>query len=284
MERQKQTGKDRAIAGLLTATTWLITLLVLVPFLWMLVLVFKTNTEILNTPFSLPASLNLENFTRALSVLPLGLMYKNTFFIALYTQVICLLFTFMSSYALTRLHFRSKALQNGLYLFLLCGLMIPTYILLFPIFRINILFRLVGTYTSVVLPLAASSVAFNTLMFVSYMKTFPKEVEEAALIDGCNIARLCTRVVLPLVKPVVITVTIFNVLYVWNEYPLEVTLIQNPAMRTLSMGISMFRLQYGVDYGGLIAGTLLILVPQVVFYIIFQKHVVGGLTAGAVKG
>jgi raffinose/stachyose/melibiose transport system permease protein len=282
--RKKRSGRDRAVACALTAATWLITLLVLVPFLWMLVLVFKTNTEILNAPFALPSALNFENFTRALEILPLGPMYKNTFFIALYTQAVCLAFTFMSSYALTRLYFKRKALQNGLYLFLLCGLMIPTYILLFPIFRINILLKLVGSYTSVVLPLAASSIAFNTLMFVAYMKTFPKEVEEAALIDGCGITRLCTQVVLPLVKPVIVTVTIFNVLYVWNEYPLEVTLIQNPAMRTLSMGISMFRLQYGVDYGGLIAGTLLILVPQIIFYILFQKHVVGGLTAGAVKG
>lgn len=278
------TGKKTLSGYLLTALTWLVTLIVLVPFLWMVILAFKDNNAILNEPFALPKTWSADNFTRALEILPLGTMYKNTFIIALYTQTLCLVFTFMSSFALTRLTFRSKALQNGIYIYLLCGLMIPTYILLFPIYRMNILFHIVDTYSSVVFPLAASSIAFNTLMFVAFFKGFPKEIEEAALIDGCGIIRLCTSVVIPIVKPVIVTVTIFNVLYVWNEYPLEVTLIQKPAMRTISMGISMFRLQYGVDYGGMIAATILILAPQIAFYIIFQKHIVGGLTAGAVKG
>lgn len=96
--------------------------------------------------------------------------------------------------------------------------------------------------------------------------------------------KLCTYITIPLIKPVLATVTVFNVLYVWNEFPLEVTLIQNPAMRTISMGVSMFRGKYSIDYGGLVAGALLILVPQLIFYGFFQKYVVGGLTAGAVKG
>jgi raffinose/stachyose/melibiose transport system permease protein len=190
----------------------------------------------------------------------------------------------MSSFAISRLKFRNVALQNGLYLFLISGLMIPTYILLFPIYRMNILFKLVGTYTAVILPLAASSISFNTLMFVSYLKGFPKELEEAALIDGCGIIRLCINIVVPIIKPIIFTVTIFNILYVWNEFPLEVTLIQNPLMRTISMGVSMFRHQHGVDYGGLVAATLIILFPQIFFYIFSQKYVVEGLTAGAVKG
>lgn len=279
MKRQKTAG---SIA--LTVLTWLMTLMIVIPFLWIVILSFKTNAQILNQPFSLPTQLNLDNYRHAFEVLPLSTMYQNTILIVVVTQAICLITTFLSSFALARLRFKRAKLQNGLYLFILTGLMIPTYILLFPIYRINILFKLVNTYISVILPLAASSISFNTLMFVGFFKDFPEEIEEAATIDGCRLPTLLTRIVLPIVKPVVATVTVFNVLYVWNEFPLEVTLIQKPAMRTISMGVSMFRGKYGVDYGGLMAGTMLILIPQLVFYGFFQKYVVGGLTAGAVKG
>lgn len=276
--------KKKAGSWFLTALTWFFTAVVTIPFLWMFVLSFKSDAEIMGNPFSLPEAFNLANYKYALDILPLGSMYKNTIIIVVFTQLICLLVTFMSSFALTRLVFKSKKLQNNIYLFILFGLMIPTYILLFPIYRINIMLHLVGKYISVILPLAASSISFNTLLFVGFLKSFPSEVEEAAVIDGCTLWQLCTRITIPLIKPVIATVTVFNVLYVWNEFPLEITLIQDAAMRTISMGVSMFRGKYAVNYGGLVAGTLLILIPQLVFYGFFQKYIVGGLTAGAVKG
>ena len=264
--------------------TILITFLIMVPVLWLVVLSLKSNTDILNSPLSLPTSLNLENYIQALNILPLASMYRNTIIIVIFTEIICLVVTFMGAFALTRLSYSSVRLQNGLYIFLLSGLMIPIYILLFPIYRINITLKLVNTYTSVVLPLAAASISFNTLMFVGFLKDFPSEIEEAAIIDGCSLPGLCVNITLPLVKPILATVAIFNILYVWNEFPLEVTLIQKPSMRTISMGVSMFRGMYSIDYGGLVAGTLMILLPQLVFYGFFQKYIVEGMTAGALKG
>ena len=264
--------------------TILITFLIMVPVLWLVVLSLKSNTDILNSPLSLPTSLNLENYIQALNILPLASMYRNTIIIVIFTEIICLVVTFMGAFALTRLSYSSVRLQNGLYIFLLSGLMIPIYILLFPIYRINITLKLVNTYTSVILPLAAASISFNTLMFVGFLKDFPSEIEEAAIIDGCSLPGLCVNITLPLVKPILATVAIFNILYVWNEFPLEVTLIQKPSMRTISMGVSMFRGMYSIDYGGLVAGTLMILLPQLVFYGFFQKYIVEGMTAGALKG
>lgn len=268
----------------LTIFTVLLTVVILIPFIWLIILSFKTNTEIMNEPFSLPKSLSWTNYKSALETLPLLNMYKNTFIIAAATEILCLVVTFMGSFALTRLTYTHKKLQNAMYLFLISGLMIPIYILLFPIYRINIVFKLVGNYISVILPLAASSISFNCLMFVGFMKSFPADLEEAAIIDGCNLPRLCMKITVPLLKPVLTTVAVFNLLYVWNEFPLEVTLIQNPAMRTISMGVSMFRGQYSIDYGGLVAGTLIILIPQLIFYAVFQKNLVEGITAGAIKG
>lgn len=269
---------------LLSALTILITVTIMIPFIWLIILSFKTNTQIMNEPFSLPETFSPENYYTAFKVLPLVSMYKNTIIIAVFTEVLCLAVTFTGAFALTRLTYKNRKLQNGLYLFLISGLMIPIYILLFPIYRINIQLKLVGKYISVILPLAASSISFNILMFVGFMKSFPSELEEAAIIDGCSLPKLCCKVTIPLLKPVLTTVTVFNLLYVWNEFPLEVTLIQKPAMRTISMGVSMFRGQYSIDYGGLVAGTLIILLPQLIFYGIFQKNLVEGITAGAVKG
>ena len=277
-------GIKRKREMVLNILTFCITLIVIIPFLWIILMSFKTDSQILMEPFSLPKAWNLDNYKRAMEVLPLLSMYKNTIIIAAGSEVICLLTTFMSSFALTRLKFRSKKLQNGLYIFIISGLMIPTYILLFPIYRINVLLKLTGTYTAIILPLAASSVSFNTLMFVGFLKGFPAELEEAAVIDGCRLVRLCWSVVIPLMKPILATVVVFNVLYVWNEFPLCVTLIQDASMRTISMGVSMFRGAYSIDYSGLVAGTILILIPQLIFYCVFQKYIVGGQTAGAVKG
>ena len=133
--------KKRIGTAVLSAITVLITAVLMIPFLWLVVLAFKTNTQIMNEPFALPESLNWDNFKNALAILPLGSMYKNTIIIVVFTQILCLVVTFMCSFALTRLKFRSRKLQNGIYLFLLSGLMIPTYILLFPIYRIGAIIK-----------------------------------------------------------------------------------------------------------------------------------------------
>lgn len=280
----KESIKNKIQSRVLSILTIFLTVIILIPFIWLIILSFKTNTQIMNEPFSLPDSFNFENYKTAFEILPLTSMYKNTFIIAMLTEVLCLFVTFMGAFALTRLKYKHRGIQNGMYLFLISGLMIPIYILLFPIYRINISFHFVGKYISVILPLAASSISFNILMFVGFLKDFPADLEEAAIIDGCTLFRMCVKITIPLLKPVLTTVTVFNLLYVWNEFPLEVTLIQNPAMRTISMGVSMFRGQYSIDYGGLVAGTLLILIPQLIFYGVFQKNLVEGITAGAVKG
>ena len=271
-KKSHYTTAARRMDRILNCIVVVITVMMIIPFLWIILMSFKTDSEILTTPFSLPEQFSLDNYKRALDILPLGSMYLNTMIIAFFSEAICLAATFMSSYGLTRLKYRSSKLQNGLYLYIISGLMIPTYILLFPIYRINVILKLTGTYTALILPLAASSISFNTLMFVGFLKSFPSELEEAAVIDGCGLIRLCWSVVMPLMKPIMATVVIFNVL------------IQDPAMRTISMVVSMFRGAYSIDYSGLVAGTIIILIPQLIFYGIFQKYIVGGQTAGAVKG
>jgi raffinose/stachyose/melibiose transport system permease protein len=263
---------------------YFITFVVMVPFLWMLLLSFKTNSEILNSPFSLPESFSFRNYQKAIETLDILLMYKNTFIIAGITIVGQIIITFMSSFALSRMVFKSNKLKSGLNFYFLLGLAIPPFILLFPVYRLTIELGLMNTHASLVLPYIATSISFNSLLFIGFLKGFPKEIEEAAIIDGCNLFSLCRKVVLPMIMPVVATIFIFNILYVWNEFPFAVTLISDESLSTIPLGISEFKGRWSIDYGGIIAASILIMIPQLVFFGFFQKYIIEGMTAGAVKG
>lgn len=262
----------------------IIGLIVVFPFFWLMLLSFKTDTAILNEPFSLPESWNLDNYKRALAVLDLPLLYKNTGILVFFTQLLGLSITFMSSYCLSRMVFKSEKVRNGLYMFMLIGLTIPSYLLLFPLYRVTIMLHLQNTYLSLILPLTATSISFNTLLFVGFLRDFPEEIEEAAIIDGCNLASLCIKIIIPIIKPVFATLVVFNVIYVWNEYPLSVTLISDATKMTISLGASMFRGTYSMDYSGMVASAVLVILPQLIFYVLLQKYIIEGMTAGAVKG
>ena len=259
-----------------------ITAIVVFPFVWMIILSFKTNTEIMTNPLALPQIFNVDNYKRAFEVLDYGKLYGNTIFVCLCSIVIELVITFFSSFVIARMHFNEK-IRKMLYGFLILGLSISPFILLFPVYKINTIFGFSGKL-ALVLPYVATSISFNTLLLVGYLKSLPAEIDEAAVMDGCNIWQLMRQVILPMTKPVIATVVIFNVLYIWNEYPFASVMLRNVSDYTLSMGASFFKGKYTVDYGGIIASSVMIIIPELIFYGIFQKNIVEGMTAGAVKG
>lgn len=173
--------------------------------------------------------------------------------------------------------------ERQFYSYLILGLAISPFILLFPVYKINVFFGLSGK-VGLVLPYIATSISFNTLLLVGYLKSLPSEIDEAAVMDGCNLRQLIIKVILPMTKPVIATVVIFNVLYIWNEYPFASVILRDASDYTLSMGASFFKGTYTVDYGGIIASSIMIIVPELIFYGLFQKNIVEGMTAGAVKG
>lgn len=260
----------------------LITIIIVFPFIWMILLSFKTNSDIMSDPLSLPASFNLDNFKHALEVLDYPRLYGNTLFICVISIVIELVITFFSAFVLARMKFNEKV-RGILYGYLILGLAISPFILLFPVYKINVFFGLSGKY-GLILPYIATSISFNTLLLVGYLKSLPTEIDEAAIVDGCNIWQLMFKVILPMTKPVIATVVIFNVLYIWNEYPFASVMLRDVSDYTISMGASFFKGTYTVDYGGIIASSIMIIVPELIFYGLFQKNIVEGMTAGAVKG
>ena len=279
MEKKRLTASKVILFTIL----FILTAVVMVPFLWSILLSFKTNNEIVNAPTALPAVFNFDNYVRALETLDLPSMYKNTIIIAVVAEVITLIITFMSSFAISRLVFRKERNRKALYYYFLFGLAVPIYILLFPRYRLNAAIGVLDTYWALILPYIAVAIAFNSLLFVGFLNDFPREVEEAAIIDGCGVIKLCAQIIVPIIKPIFATVIVFNVIYIWNEFPFAVTYITSPNMFTLSLSASMFKGQFSMDYSGMIAATVLIMIPQLIFYIFLQKYIISGMTEGAVK-
>ena len=259
-------------------------LLLLMPILWAILLSFKTNNEIVNSPLSLPQVLNFDNYQRALDTIDFGSMYFNTLLLVVVSTCLSIVFTFMSSFAIARMSFKKRKNSENLYLFLLIGIAIPIYVLLFPIYRIDSLIGILGTRLGLILPYVAVNISFNTLLFTGFLRDLPGELEEAAIIDGCNLFKLCTRVVIPVMKPTFVTIVIFNAVYIYNEFPFASTFIQDSSLNTVSLMASMFKGQYSMDYSGIIAASLMIMLPELIFDLILQKYIIGGMTAGAVKG
>lgn len=262
---------------------YLVTFVLVLPMVWVLVLSFQTNENILRDPLNF-SELSGDNYASATRTLNLMLMYKNTFILAAVSVTVGVLISFMASYALTRMVFRRPAIQRATRFYFLAGLAIPVYILLFPVYRLNIELGLYGTYAALILPYIATQLPFNILLFTGFLADFPAEIEEAAIIDGAGLGTLSWRIVFPLMRPVIATLVILNVIYVWNEFPFAVTLINDPAMTTISLGVSQFQGFWTVDYGAMMASATMVLMPQLLLYGVFQRHVVAGMTFGAVKG
>ena len=274
------TKQTRIVLYVLMALT---TVIVVLPFAWMLLMSFKTNGEIMSSPLSWPKGVSWDNYINALKTLNYPRLYANTFVVCVISIAIELSITFLSSFVLARFSFRHPQFVRLLYVFLIAGLAVSPFILLFPVYKINLMFGLKEQW-ALVMPYVASSISFNTLLFVNYLRALPSEIDEAAIIDGCSIWDLLFRIVVPMAKPVIATVVIFNVLYIWNEYPFASVMLREQADYTLAMGASFFKGTYTVDYGGIVASSVMIIIPELIFYGIFQKKIVGGMVAGAVKG
>jgi raffinose/stachyose/melibiose transport system permease protein len=262
---------------------YLITFLILLPLLWIAILSFQSNNSILANPLS-TSTFTVGNYLNVFTQVPLLREYGNTILLAVVSVTVGTVISFMSSFAIARMVFRRRWIQSTLRFYLIGGLAIPVYILLFPVYRIDIYLHVFGTYSALILPYIAVTLPFNTLLLTGFLADFPSEIEQAAIVDGAGLWRLCWQVVLPLMRPVLATVLIFNLIYVFNEYPFASVLIDNPQMTTISLAVSQFQGQYSTNYGAMMAASTIILIPQLVIYAVFQRHVIAGMTIGAVKG
>lgn len=266
----------------------LICAVMIFPFLWGFMLSFKDNAGIFQAPLTPPVKWDFTKYLETATQSHIGVLFKNSLIVASVTTVGCLLINFLSSYAIARLHHRHARMGNFIYFLFLAQTAVPIFCLLFPYYRIAMAMRPLGMGIDSIFtlpwPYIAGSLPFNTLVYVGGMKSIPLEMEEAALMDGARLPRIMFSVVLPLVMPIVTTLTIFNFLGAWNEFTLASILLNSNMKFTIPLAVAFFKEEYSMDYGAVMRAVVLILIPQLIFFYVFQRRIIEGMTMTGLKG
>ncbi len=274
---------DWAFTGITQVLLLVWTFLVVFPFLWMLMTAFKSDQEILFSPWRFPHHLYWDNFARAWNSAHIGRYFLNTLIVLSGSLTGTLLISAMASYVLARFDFPGK---NFLFILFIAGLMFPVFLALVPLFFLVQDLHMAGTYQGLILVYIAYSLPFTIFFMTGFFKTLPTEVAEAAIIDGASQYRVFFDIMLPMAKPGLIAMGIFNFIGQWNQFLLPLVLMPNAHRYLLSQGLAALAIQQGYqnDYGALFAALVITMLPTLVVYVLFQKRLESGLTAGALKG
>ena len=256
-------------------------LIIIFPLYFMVTTAFKVDREIYSELTWLPREPTLDNFNAAIYSFRIPVYMRNTLIVASVTTGIVVVVSVLAGYSLTRLRFpgRSILARGVLFVYL-----IPGSLMLIPMYLIIVKLRLQDTYIGLILANLSFSVPFCTWLMMGYLRSLSSEIEEAALIDGCNRLSALWYVVVPLSIPGILTAAIFIFNGVWNEFIFALILTQGEAHRMISVGLANFYRTDMYMIGPMMAGALIAMAPVVIIYIISQRYVVGGLAAGAVKG
>ena len=252
------------------------------PFLWMVTASLKTGNEFFRDRLSLfPKSPTFENIVRVWSMENFSTYFLNTFIITFFVVLIVLAITALSGYVFGRYNFIGRKVVLVIFL---SSISIPIVSTVIPMYEIVRSMGLIGTKMGVILATSGGAHVIFVLLFMSYFKQIPNELEESAKIDGCGFFRTFISIMFPLAKPIATTVLIMESVWTWNDFlrPLVLTL-NNPTARTLAVGLYAFKGENTVDWTGIAAGGTIAIIPIVILYMILQKYFVDGV-AGAVKG
>lgn len=269
---------------------WFITILIifpllitqLYPLLWLLLYSLKNNDEILSGGiFSLPSYPRWENYVIAIQNGHYLQYLFNSLIVTFSSIMILLFFASSVSYVLSRFRFR---FSQHIFLLFLAGMMLPMQSALLPL---NLMFKnlhLLDTRWSLIFTYSAFSMPISVLILTNFMRSIPRELEEAAIIDGAGPIRLFTSIIFPISRPAMMTVSILAFISAWNEYIIAATFISSKSLKTLPFGAYSFVSQYAVNYGAIGAYLILAALPMILIYVFLSEWIMRGMLEGAVKG
>lgn len=262
---------------------FLVALLVvaLLPIVWLIISSFKTNLEISTNPFSFPASPQWQNYVNAFQMGDLARLFLNSVIIAAGAVALNVIVCALAGFVLSREHFKGRDAIHGV---LTAGILIPIIAFLVPYFSMMTKLHLLDTHIALILAYGSVNIPVSIFIITAAMKSIPKELEEAAIIDGCSFFQRFSKVVFPLSQSSLVTAGTFCFIYAWNEFQLAFLLTRSVASRTIQLGIRYFTSQFITDYGSMYAALVVSMLPSIIAYIFLHNKIVGGLTAGAVKG
>ena len=256
-------------------------LVVFLPILGVLLSAFKTQSEVIQGPFRLPAKFRFDNFVNAWTAGRFSDYFRSSIIVALTVVIVSVFLSILTGFAFGILSF---PLQKILYFLLLIGFMTPFEAVVIPLYHFLYRLGLTDTYLALILPQIGLSVSFGTLWMTGFFRSAPQELIDAAAIDGCNRWQMLWRVLWPLARPAVLTLVVLIFMWTWNEFLLALVMVQKETLRTLPVGLAFFQGRYTADVPRLAAGAIIVAGPIVLVYVLFQRYFIRGLLGGAVKG
>lgn len=283
---QNQTGNKRQKQSkippiILFVITLFLAVLFLVPIFFALISAFKSNGEILKNPMSLPTSFFLQNFKDLFAQSDFFGAIKNSLILTVVSEILIVCIVPMAAYGIER---RTNKVTAIIYSYFLAGMMIPFQLYMFPLFKEMKIMGVYGTLFGPILSYIAGSVAFGSLMYCSFLKGIPLEIEEAAKIDGCNPFQVFFRVTFPLLSPCTASMVVLNGLGIWNDFLMPYLVLPSGKAKTITAEVYSFVGQYSARWDIVFAGTVISIIPALIIFICLQKYFVKGITAGAAKG
>jgi ABC-type glycerol-3-phosphate transport system permease component len=257
-------------------------LVVAVPFWYMVITSLKPQSYIFEMPPRLwPQEITIRNYTEALGKDSFGLYFVNSLFVAVVSTALTVLVSALLAYAFARIRFPGSELL--FYIFLL-GMMIPPVMLIIPQFIIAKYLHLLDSFQGLIVVYVTMNLAMNTFLLRGFFEGIPRDLEEAALMDGAGRWTIFWRIVIPLSRPGLAVVTIFTFLYSWDEFPWAHVAIKETSRRTLPIAIALFQSQHLTEWGQVFAASVVALIPVVIVFAVFQRYFIRGIAATGIKG
>jgi raffinose/stachyose/melibiose transport system permease protein len=256
----------------------------LFPIIWMYYSSFKPTSDIATNVWAFPKSFYIDNFIKAWSVgtrgYSIGLFFRNSIIVTAVTLILLAIIPTMAAYGVAKLRFPGRTAAIVIMISLIS---IPVHSIIIPLYYFLDKLNLINNYLGLILVYTAFNIPFSVLLMQSFFKEFPDEIIDAAKVDGCNEVRVFFNVVFPITKGSVATALIVSFINVWNEFLFALIIMKDNTMKTLPVGINIYRGQYGTEWGQLMASLVSASVISFIFYFIFQKQIVSGMSIGAVK-
>lgn len=277
----KAVKKPKPFDFVLLAITIILAVIFIYPVLFALMSAFKSNGDILKSPVAFPASFYTQNFKDLFAQSDFATAIVHSVFLTVVSEVLIVCIVPMAAYGIER---RKGKMTSFIYTFFLAGMMIPFHLYMFPLFKQMKMFHIFGTMAGPIVCYIAGSIAFGTLLYSSFLKGIPLEIEEAAQIDGGSPFQTFWKVTFPLLGPCTGSMIILNGLGIWNDYLMPYLALPSGKAKTITVEIASFVGQYTARWDIVFAGTIISIIPALAIFCMFQKYFVKGITAGAAKG
>lgn len=273
--------KERAARWALAVPMMALAIATIYPMVYALNISLKTRKDYVLDRMGITQTFNIQNYIDAWTQADMGRYFMNTITVTVISVALLLFLASMCGYALSHLTFRGSKLA---FLIILAMMMIPFQVIMVPTVKVLSDFGLLNSFPGLIAAYVAQFLPFTVYFMTSYYSGIPKELTEAARVDGNGLFGVWWRIMVPVGKPALMSMGILNALFVWNDIIIALLIMQSPANRTVMVGVSALRGQYPDNVPTYVAGVLLTVVPILIVYLLFQRQITAGVTAGATKG